>query len=151
MLAECCHLCITLTFCMHCVQDAAGNVNWGFIIFSLLCLACGAVWLRLPITPRVHLVWTQSVATSVLTLCCHMQDAAGNVNWGFIIFSLLCLACGAVWLRLLHAWCALGRNCLSCPRAQRQVTLPGSPLQCLTRLSTSTGFGGHFPAHLISV
>ena len=193
MFAECCHLCITLTFCMHCMQIAAGNVNWGFSIFSLLCLPCGAVWFKLPLSPRLlpepcslstsccysthtlnrspsklshcmqdaasnvnwgfitsascawHAAQSGSdcqchseschLCSSLTLYCCCMQDAAGNVNWGFIIFSLLCLACGAVWLRLLHAWCALGRTCLSCPRAQCQVTLPGSPHQCLTKLT----------------
>ncbi|KAL3160626.1 hypothetical protein ABBQ32_010550 [Trebouxia sp. C0010 RCD-2024] len=48
-------------------------------------------------------------------------DDEGNVNWGVLIFSLLCFACGAVWLGLLRTWCALGNSCLSCPRKQRQV------------------------------
>lgn len=52
-----------------------------------------------------------------------LQDDQGNVNWGVVIFSLLCIACGAVWLGLLRTWCALGSSCLSCPRKQQQVGL----------------------------
>ena len=51
-----------------------------------------------------------------------MQDDEGHVNWGVLLFSLLCIACGAVWLGLLRTWCALGSSCLSCPRRQRQVS-----------------------------
>ena len=50
-----------------------------------------------------------------------LQDDQGNVNWGVLLFSLLCIACGAVWLGLLRTWCALGSSCLSCPYKQRQV------------------------------
>ena len=52
---------------------------------------------------------------------CALQDDQGHVNWGVVLFSLLCIACGAVWLGLLRTWCALGSSCLSCPRKQRQV------------------------------
>ncbi len=45
------------------------------------------------------------------------------MNWGVLLFSLLCIACGAVWLGLLRTWCALGASCLSCPRKQRQVSM----------------------------
>lgn len=52
-----------------------------------------------------------------------MQDDEGHVNWGVLLFSLLCIACGAVWLGLLRTWCALGASCLSCPRKPRQVSM----------------------------
>lgn len=55
-----------------------------------------------------------------------MQDDEGHVNWGVLLFSLLCIACGAVWLGLLRTWCALGASCLSCPRKQRQVSMQSS-------------------------
>ncbi|DBB11594.1 TPA: hypothetical protein ACH3X3_006985 [Trebouxia sp. C0006] len=50
-----------------------------------------------------------------------LVDDEGHVNWGVLLFSLLCIACGAVWLGLLRTWCALGASCLSCPRKQRQA------------------------------
>jgi len=56
-----------------------------------------------------------------------VQDDEGHVNWGVLLFSLLCIACGAVWLGLLRTWCALGTSCLSCPRKQRQVSAASSP------------------------
>lgn len=64
------------------------------------------------------------VCTQPSDRCFPVQDDEGNVNWGVVIFSLLSIACGAVWLGLLRTWCALGSSCLSCPRKQ-QV---GNPL-----------------------
>ena len=66
---------------------------------------------------------TPSCSSAIGELACLCaQDAEGHVNWGVLLFSLLCVACGAVWLGLLHTWCALGSACLSCPRKNRQVS-----------------------------
>jgi len=63
-----------------------------------------------------------------------MQDDEGHVNWGVLLFSLLCVACGAVWLGLMRTWCALGASCLSCPRKQRQVSM--QPPKALNNVTT---------------
>ena len=68
-----------------------------------------------------------------------MQDDEGHVNWGVLLFSLLCIACGAVWLGLLRTWCALGASCLSCPRKQRQVSMqPPQPLNNINPVKCKT-------------
>ena len=69
-----------------------------------------------------YLLQHMMLADMLPTVCVCMQDDEGHVNWGVLLFSLLCIACGAVWLGLLRTWCALGSSCLSCPRRQRQVS-----------------------------
>ena len=40
-----------------------------------------------------------------------LQTSDGQLNWGLIMFTMLCLACGSVWLSLVHSWRAIGRSC----------------------------------------
>ena len=41
----------------------------------------------------------------------HLQTSDGQLNWGLIMFTMLCLACGTVWLSLVKSWRAIGRSC----------------------------------------
>eukprot|EP00891_Asterochloris_glomerata_P006260 jgi/Astpho2/6260/Aster-03661 len=57
--------------------------------------------------------WTtyNQLATGDSDLDWGFVTSDGQLNWGLIMFTMLCLACGSVWLSLVHSWRAIGCSC----------------------------------------